>query len=584
MGFFNKPFKAIKSFCKNPIRAMCTSIGINYEIRTIRDAAQDQRAHEMSIIRNNNKYVKKVKEYGIFGELEEAIDYKEWLVSNGAHNIHSPYFSCHETSTKQDTRAIGFNGHPNIYIGWEDRFNYNAYNRDLANAQAAIRACKQQIHNEKQECKAAINNYACQKGGCESELLNIKKIYNYAQNEYNLLTQKDQQLNRKINEQQLSLQSIKNTFNAKSEQLVQLCNQINKEYNTTLNINSTDALTGKLVEKQQECNTRLHHYTSDDRTKLFFEIFGTEKADRFSAVILNEGINFELLAYMAVKFDQQSILEYALARGACLDVYFVDGKTTIEHMIDTDAEKYSQIILNHNAGMFNTIINAAENGRVNILQELYKLNNDIFISNDNVTCYTAIHLAVLNDFFESVEYMLSTNPDAINVRSIAGNSLLKTSLNAGSTEMSIFLMSRIDNLEDEIKNMIVENEIDLAIKAISIYGVDVQTRISIIHFALQNNYFDLVEELLQSSQEINLVFKEILVNNDLILAGKFYQIFHNNEVRNELDEILLGMNLSEETKNCFEFFTVDIEVTSSEYAELVGIAESINVYEHYDQS
>lgn len=582
MGWLNNPWKATRAFISNPARVICNDLGVNHKKQVIRDAAQDQRAHEMMHIRNNNKYVKKAKEYGVFGDLEEAIDYKEWLSLNGPSNINSPYYSCHEISNKQDTSIVGINGHPNEYIGWEDRFNYDAYNRDLANAQAAINICKQQVQNESQQCRANINTYIHQQKVDENELINAKKIYNYAQHEYNLLIQKNQQLTQTINEQQLLMQNKRSDVSFKTSQLAELCIKVNKAHNTNININNTDGVVEKLIEKQQELTSRYHNLSSDERTKLFFKIFGTEKENKLAPIILNEGINLDLLAYMAVQFNQQIILEYALAKGASLDEYFVEGKTTIEHMIDSDIEKYSKILLNYNKGMFCTIINAAENNRIDILREIYKLDNNIFVTNDNSTGHTILHLMVLNDHFDALEYMLSTSPDAINVKSLAGGTLLKTSLKSASQEMSVFLMSRINNLENEIKEMIAEDEFDLVVKAMSIYEFDAQVRISIINFALQYGKFDLVEELLTDAQEIKQIFKEILTNNDFILAGKFYQIYQNNEFSGELDEVLQSKALPQETISGFENFIADIniEISSAEYADLMGIAENMVAYEY----
>lgn len=378
------------------------------------------------------------------------------------------------------------------------------------------------------------------------------------------------------------MQNKRSDASFKTSQLAELCSKVNKAHNTNININNTDGIVEKLIEKQQSYSTRIHNLTPEERTKLFFKIFGTEKQNKLAPIILNEGINLDLLVYMAVQFNQQIILEYALTKGASLDEYFVEGKTTIEHMIDSDVGKYSQILLNYDKGMFCTVVNAAENNRIDILQELYKLDNNVFVTNDNSTGSTIIHLMVLNNHFEALEYMLSTSPDAINAKSLAGSTLLKTSLNSASQEMSIFLMSRIDNLENEIKKMIDEDEFDLVVKAMSIYEFDAQARISIINFALQYGKFDLVEELLTDSEEIKQIFKEILTNNDFILAGKFYQIFQNNEFSGELDEVLQSRALPQETISGFENFIaeVDIEISSAEYADLMGMAENMVTCEY----
>ena len=290
---------------------------------------------------------------------------------------------------------------------------------------------------------------------------------------------------------------------------------------------------------------------------------------------MSKGIDLDLLAYMSVDFNQEVILEYALEKGASLDEYFVEGKSIIEHMIYIDFDKYQQILKNYNGEMFCTAINAAENNRINILQELHKLDSNIFINNNKKTCCTILHLMVCGDHFEALEYMLSTSPDAINVKSLRGDGLLKASLRSASNEMSIFLMSRIDNLEEEIKNLIMEDDLDLFLKAISIYELDEHVKLSLVNFIMQVGQFDLIQELLTDAEEIKRVFNENLSNHDFILAEQFYQSFQNSEMKEELDEVLRGKDLPEDIKSCFEVFMNDNDLDSTEFLDLLGVEENM---------
>ena len=92
MSIFSNCSKAFGSFFDNPYKAICSSLGVNHKKKVIVDVAQQSRADEITCIRNNNLYVQKAKKQGLFGELEELIDYKEWLLLNGPENINSPYF------------------------------------------------------------------------------------------------------------------------------------------------------------------------------------------------------------------------------------------------------------------------------------------------------------------------------------------------------------------------------------------------------------------------------------------------------------------------------------------------------------
>ena len=133
----------------SPLKTIGKHTGLwNYKKQIIRDHAADQRVHELNVSRQNNKYVSKIEKTGTFANLEDSVAYKEWLIQNGPGNLHSPYYTSVETRSKQDTSAFGFTGHPNVYINWENNFDYNSYNRDLANATASILSCKQQIQDE----------------------------------------------------------------------------------------------------------------------------------------------------------------------------------------------------------------------------------------------------------------------------------------------------------------------------------------------------------------------------------------------------------------------------------------------------
>ena len=130
----------------------------NHKKQIIRDSSADQQIYNLNTSRQNNKYVSEVDRSGVFANLEDSTAYKDWLVSNRPNNLSSPYYTSVETQSKQSTTVMGINGHPNVYINWEHRFNYNAYNLDLSNAEKAIQACKNQIYEESNRFKQVISN------------------------------------------------------------------------------------------------------------------------------------------------------------------------------------------------------------------------------------------------------------------------------------------------------------------------------------------------------------------------------------------------------------------------------------------
>ena len=103
---------------------------------------------------------------------------------------------------------MGINGHPNVYINWEHRFNYNAYNLDLSNAEKAIQACKNQIYEESNRFKQVISNSVADYNKQEVNLSQLKSIYNNYKKEYTDLCKKNADLNVKINTQIQTLTSV----------------------------------------------------------------------------------------------------------------------------------------------------------------------------------------------------------------------------------------------------------------------------------------------------------------------------------------------------------------------------------------
>ena len=160
----------------NPIGTIGKKTGLwNHKKQIIRDSSADQQIYNLNASRQNNNYVSTVDRSGVFANLEDSTAYKDWLVSNGPNNLLSPYYTSVEVQSKQNTTVIGFNGHPNVYINWEHRFNYNAYNLDLSNAEKAIQTCKNQIYEESNRFNQVISNSVADYNKQEAQIAKEKK-------------------------------------------------------------------------------------------------------------------------------------------------------------------------------------------------------------------------------------------------------------------------------------------------------------------------------------------------------------------------------------------------------------------------
>ena len=481
----------------SPVKTFCKKTGINYKKQTIRDHAADQRAHELNASRQNNKYISKVKNTGNFANLEDAVAYKEWLTTNGPENLHSPYYSSVETQTKQHTSVLGVNGHPNVHINWENRFNHDSYNRDLHNAEETIQSCKQQIYQEGIRFEQIIVSSERQQQESQQEIAQLKSIYDSCRREYSVLCNKNSQLNTQLNNQLSILGSKKSEYASKSEQLNELKSQV-KNLAQEKGINSyykeEDVLSEIEIIEAREITEQLESLTAQDRTKQLFKIFGDESQTDISNIIKSVGIDIDLLAYMACKFNKTDILEYALSKGAILDYSSVSGETTIETIIKSDNPEHIKIMLQSNSDFFSTILNAAEHDNLEVLSKIHQLDRNAFIK-DDITGYTPLHFLLLNNHVSALNHIISIEPKYLESTTSRGESLLKVGIRSASDEILPLLISKYNNIGDQIKSFIASDEDELAIKLVDHIKLNIETVADNILYAVEKGRDDLAKKI-----------------------------------------------------------------------------------------
>ena len=482
----------------SPVKTFCKKTGINYKKQTIRDHTADQRAHELNASRQNNKYISKVKNTGNFANLEDAVAYKEWLTTNGPDNLHSPYYSSVETQTKQHTSVLGVNGHPNVHINWENRFNHDSYNRDLHNAEETIQSCKQQIYQEGIRFEQIIASSERQQQESQQEIAQLKSIYNSCRSEYSALCNKNSQLNTQLNKQLSILGSKKSEYASKSEQLSELKSQV-KNLAQEKGINSyykeEDVLSEIEIIEAREITEQLESLTAQDRTKQLFKIFGDESQTDISNIIKSVGIDIDLLAYMACKFNKTPILEYALDKGSSLDNYFVSDATTIDTILTSGNPEHVELMLSHSNGFICTIINAAVHNRLDVLSKIYQLDKTAFTKNDSIIGYTPIHFLLLGNHISAFEHVISIAPECLDAETLEGESLLKVGIRSASDEILPLLISKYNNIGDQIKSFIASDEDELAIKLVDHIKLNIETVADNILFAVEKGRDDLAKKI-----------------------------------------------------------------------------------------
>ena len=417
-----------------------------------------------------------------------------------------------------------------------------------------------------------ISNCESEGSYLKSQILQLKSLYNSCRNEYSALCNKHSQLNDKLNKQLSILAVKKSEYANKSEQLNQLKSQvknISKELGMSSYYKEEDVLSAKLKLEHKELAERLSSLTPQDRTKLLFKIYGDEKQASIFNIIKSIGIDLDLLAYMACKFNKASVLEYAVDRGASLDEYFVSEKTTIETILQLGNPEHIELMSSHSSGFICTIINAAEHNNLDVLSKIYQLDKTAFTSNDTIIGYTPIHFLLLGDYIPAFEYVISMAPECLDSTTLAGDSLLKVALRSASSEMLTLLISKCNNIEDQIKLFIVNDEDALAIKLIDHIKLDVPTMANNILFAVEKGRDDLAFRLTINNSKMEEIIHYIDTLKDNKHARKFMTtIIHtNNSSHFDFDSLIEEAELIELANKTVDFLEISEEKKGNECQE-----------------
>ena len=447
---------------------------------------------------------------GNFFNLEDAIAHKECLVTYAPNNKNSKYYYYETVEAKHRHKIGPFWDNPTYSYHQELRFNHDLYNRDLHNAEETIKSLKQQIYQEGIILQQKISRSEKQQQEAQQEIAQLKSIYNSCRSEYSALCNKNSQLNKQLNKQLSILGGKKSEYASKSEQLNALKSQV-KNVSKELGINSyykeEDVLSEKLKLEQQKLIEKLESLTAQDRTKLLFKVFSDESQTTICNIIKSVDIDIDLLAYMACEFNQTSILEYALDKGASLDNFFVSDATTIETILKSDNPKHIELMLSHSNGFICTIINAAEHNRLDVLSKIYQLDKTAFTNNDTIIGYTPIHFLLLGNHISAFEHIISIAPECLDAKTLNAESLLKVGLRSASDEILPLLISKYSNIGDQIKSFISSDEDELVIKLLDHIKLNIETVADNILFAVEKGRDDLAKKIFKID---NLKQEEII--------------------------------------------------------------------------
>ena len=488
---------------------------------------------ESAITKPLRNVYKEAATSGNFSNLEDAIAHKEWLVNDAPHNKNSKYYYYETVKVKHKTSILGINAHPYYTYHQELRFNHDLYNRDLQNADKTIQSCKEAMYQEGIRLEQIISSSEKQQQESQQEIAQLKSIYNSCRSEYSALCNKNSQLNTQLNKQLSILGGKKSEYASKSEQLNTLKSQV-KNLAQEKGINSyykeEDVLSEIEIREAKELIEKLESLTAQDRTKLLFKVFGDESQTTICNIIKSVGIDIDLLAYMACEFNKTPILEYALDKGASLDNFFVSDATTIETILKSDNPKHIELMLSHSNGFICTIINAAEHNKLDVLSKIYQLDKTAFTNNDSIIGYTPIHFLLLGNHMSAFEHVISIAPECLDAKTLKGESLLKVGLRSASDEILPLLISKFNNIGDQIKLFIASDEDALAIKLVDHIKLNIETVADNILFAVEKGRDDLAKK----------IFKIDNLNQEEIIH--YIEGLKDNEPAQRLINDVIGIN------------------------------------------
>ncbi|PCJ23388.1 MAG: hypothetical protein COA94_08350 [Rickettsiales bacterium] len=550
-------------------KGFCKIFGINHKKRIIIDHEEERRVNELTNIRANNKYEASGRAPGVFSDFEEALAYKDWLSQSGADNRNSPYYSFARSDSKQRTKVLGFNGHPNIYVHWEDRFDHAAYNRDMNSAELAIRQCKWEIQREADDLRSIISQCSAQESPYKKQISKLKSVYERCKVEYTALCNKNRALTNVLNEQKKLLVVKKHDHDEALTHFRQLQESVKAQYREEFGANAQDAksaLRELITAEQQRVYHKLEASTIEERTKILFGIFDNPKYQQMFQMILSLGVDQDFLAYMAVKFEKMSAFEYALEHGATVDGYFVDDATTLERILSSGKEDYIARALQASDSVLCTALSAAQKHDLGILHQLYDSDPGVFSKHDGVVGYSLTHFFALAGYIDALELAIQLDPDCLSVLTLAEESVFAVVLRSGSDEVIRLIGNNID-IELALQAFIASDNDEFLIKAMSCIELSLEIKAELLESIIYENKTLLARELFQNPDEIKQIFAIVALSGNNILAEECFQTFMDQIGQEYLDQVLANPEISDEMRAYFEARNMAAEDMLADFVE-----------------
>ena len=520
------------------------------------------------------------KKLGLFGQLENLVKYKEWLIFNGPGNIHSPYFRSEECRDKQSTKVVGFNGHPTIYIHWEDRFNYDAYHRDIGNLDKAISATKQAIQEQADEFYRNANDCDHSNLILRREVAKQKYAYQNAVSKYSEICQRNADLSVALNEQMQVLAVSQQEKSSVKSKLNDIKQKIHSSYAEELDMHGSQPeaiIAKKLSIEERKVYDQLVLLNDSDRAKILFDIFNSEDRQFIKSLIISIGFDAALIAHIAATYDNSEIFDYALDKGANLDRLFIDGITALELILQSSKQDYINKTLSSVEVPLCSVINMADRGDVDSLALLHTKDPNIFTKHDGVIGYCLVHLLALGDHLEALNLALALDSKCVDATTLSGENLFQIVVRSCSLDAFSAISDHISAV-DEISKLITSDNDSLVIKAMEYCILDLEARSEILASMLFAFKAELAYRIFNDPDELKAIFEYFLMDNEFDHAKEIYKAY-TNILNQEYVDSLKTNESSLSVIECLETIDTDIFEITEEDSVLVGEISNITFSE-----
>lgn len=194
---------------------------------------------------------------------------------------------------------------------------------------------------------------------------------------------------------------------------------------------------GQLEDKQNELSNEQKGFTAileknlqqrdpQTRAEMLAGIFHDEGGELLIPHIIGIGVDISFLGLIAIQKEDKELLLYSIEQGATLDEYIHDGKTLVQHALDSGNTDVISFALESTENFNCTIIGAIKRGDKESLETILTYNSDLVY--EVISGYSLIQHMVALGRYDMATSLITSHPNIVNVKNEDGASIFKTAL------------------------------------------------------------------------------------------------------------------------------------------------------------